>query len=438
MNLVEKYEPKTVSDIIGNNEQIRSLTEIYKKDCYRTTMIIGSNGIGKSTAIKLILKELNIKCKIYDTLLTSNDSLLSELVNLNHNNIVNIMKNNDKKKVVALLVDNFDHINLTSEKQQVYSIITYNIKYKKFPLILISSTYNEKELGVFGEDLLKIKFSYINNQSLLDYLKRIVTLENLEVDDTALSTLVNLCQNDVRRLLYLLQDLVQTFPNTCINNITIEQYIESVDKKSVELNIFESIKEILCSSKNISKVISLYNNEKVLLPLVLQENFFKDVFEKNPKNKLRTIAEVSELISQGDLIETNIYTDQNWLLQDTHCFFSLYKPIKILGDIKTYKSPTEIRYPINFSSELNKTSLKNINRKNISNVNLVFHTNTQNILAMSYILNKLNNSKRHNEIVSLFADYKIDDVWKIVETILKIDKCNKESSVLNSKIRKKF
>ena len=104
----------------------------------------------------------------------------------------------------------------------------------------------------------------------------------------------------------------------------------------------------------------------------------------------------------------------------------------------TYNNPEEIKYPINFSSELNKTSLKNINRKNINNVNNIFKAGVLDILNMSFILNKLISEQKFYEIANMLSEYKYDDILKILEIIIKIDKCNSEISLLNNKTKKKI
>ena len=58
----------------------------------------------------------------------------------------------------------------------------------------------------------------------------------------------------------------------------------------------------------------IYESEKVLLPLMIQENYYKKICaSKNSiKDKLDNIVNISDSISFGDNVETSIYTDQNW------------------------------------------------------------------------------------------------------------------------------
>ena len=81
---------------------------------------------------------------------------------------------------------------------------------------------------------------------------------------------------------------------------------------------------------------------------------------------INNIVNITDSISRGDNIETSIYTDQNWYLQNIHGFYTcLNTSYWINKNNQKYKIPIS---SIKFSSDLNKTSLKNINRKNIINL----------------------------------------------------------------------
>ena len=62
---------------------------------------------------------------------------------------------------------------------------------------------------------------------------------------------------------------------------------------------------------------------------------------------------VTESISRGDVIETNIYTDQNWYLQDIHGFITCAETSYHIN--KYNKIKKKLYYNLSFSSDLNKT-----------------------------------------------------------------------------------
>ena len=140
-------------------------------------------------------------------------------------------------------------------------------------------------------------------------------------------------------------------------------------------------------------------------------------------NKLFQLVKISDSISRGDNIETSIYTDQNWYLQNIHGFYSCLNTSYWIN--KTNNKKLDIK-DIKFSSDLNKTSLKNINRKNINNLlNFIQKKSIEEILIANRIANNLINSKDENIFIKIIRSYKKDLISKDIELFLKIDKTTK-------------
>ena len=91
-------------------------------------------------------------------------------------------------------------------------------------------------------------------------------------------------------------------------------------------------------------------HEKVLLPLMIYENYLSKLNYKKV-NILPTIIKISDLICIGDILETNIYTDQNWYLQSIHGFITT---VSTSFYINKYDN-NSYDIDINFSTDLNKT-----------------------------------------------------------------------------------
>ena len=82
------------------------------------------------------------------------------------------------------------------------------------------------------------------------------------------------------------------------------------------------------------------------------------------KNSINVaLKNVTDSISKGDVIETNIYTDQNWFLHEIHGFYKCARTSYHINKHKpTFKKSSIPYYDMKFSSDLNQTSLKNINK----------------------------------------------------------------------------
>jgi hypothetical protein len=185
--------------------------------------------------------------------------------------------------------------------------------------------------------------------------------------------------------------------------------------------------------------MKLYESEKVLLPLMIHENYLKKILNKT-KNSwesiIHNIVKVSDSLSRGDNIETSIYTDQNWYLQNIHGFYTC---LNTSFWINRYKTKYTLKSDkMKFSSDLNKTSLKNINRKNINNLlKIIPNKSIEEIMYINQLANYLVKNNMEGELITVLQHYKKDITVKEIELFLKIDK-TQDFYTLTSKDKKRI
>jgi hypothetical protein len=123
-------------------------------------------------------------------------------------------------------------------------------------------------------------------------------------------------------------------------------------------------------------------------------------------------------------------------LQNIHGFYTcLNTSFWINKDKFNYKIQNE---DIKFSSDLNKTSLKNINRKNIVNLSKIINNKSnQEILMLNKICNHLIHVNKENELIHILNGYSKEISIKEIELCLKIDKTT-EFNTLASKDKKRI
>ena len=198
----------------------------------------------------------------------------------------------------------------------------------------------------------------------------------------------------------------------------------------------------------------MYESEKVLLPLMIHENYLKKILYKSHNNIstiINNLVDISDSISLGDNIETSIYTDQNWYLQNIHGYYTCINTSYWINKNNYYNIKSD---EIKFSSDLNKTSLKNINRKNINNLlKIINNKSIEEILILNkicnFIINKetlANDKKNKNKstcdknyfnLIKILNSYNKKITIKDIELCLKIDKTS-EFNVLSTKDKKRI
>jgi replication factor C subunit 1 len=428
---INKYKPNNLNEIIGNKNQIKKIEEWLKNiDTLKSMSLIvsGNHGIGKSLTLKYILEENNYIVKIIypnEIKLYRNESDFNDFFNYKNsiNNKIKFTSKNSNRKL-ALIFDETESITLTSEKKFITEIFKMNNKKKLFPLIFISNNQHSKLLNDLKKNCLEVRFIPPANFELQHLIKKILDKENIRIENERIvDLLIEFSQSDIRKLINILQELNYHYNNKVITEDDYNNYIKLSKQKYNELGLFETTLELINSNNTYENINQFYENEKVLLPLMVHENYPKKVLNKSnlkTKDVLDQMIQISDSISIGDNIETSIYTDQNWFLQKIHCFFSCVNTNFWINNSITNNIKID---DIKFSSDLNKTSLKNINKKNINNLTkLLPNKSLEEILYINKISNHLVNTDKVNDIVSILKEYNQDFDIKDIELCIKIDK----------------
>jgi replication factor C subunit 1 len=445
---INKYKPTNVNMIIGNLKQINTFKNWINdlsNSKNQSIIISGNQGLGKTLTIKLILEELNYIVRIINPNEIKDHRILDDFND--YYNFVNsiyskiqLKETNMSKKKIALVFDETENITLTSEKKYIMDIYKENNKTKSFPLIFISNNQHSKLLNDLKKNSSEIVFTNPEISELKQFIKKICFHENIKWDnDNIIDIIIQFAQNDIRRLINLLQELSYHTINNVITTTKLNEFIEKSREKNIDVGLFDSTSRILNNYLDYETIMKLYESEKVLLPLMIHENYLKKILNKTKdswENIIGNIIKVSDSLSHGDNIETSIYTDQNWYLQNIHGFYTcLNTSYHINKKSSTYKIEPE---GIKFSSDLNKTSLKNINRKNIINLSKIINNKSNNeILMLNKICNHLIQENKEGEIIKILNGYNKDISIKEIELCLKIDKTT-DFNTLCSKDKKRI
>ena len=436
---IDKYAPTRTNDIDSNMSiisEIKSwLNNFYKKDSNTCCVILGVHGIGKSLIAKLLVKECNYNDIYFNSYTSKKQDAISSRVMKFYRT-----KSISRKKKYCVIIDESETISLTSEKNAISEMYKENCVKKYFPLIfIITNTQHNK----FISDIMKCSLTFTlerpNFTHLKNLLLKIQKKEQFKFDsEKAIKKLIKFCQYDYRRFLIVLQDIFFTYKNNSkiITYDNIKSFIHSNKKKNQEISLFDATRFALEKYSSFSELQTLYMNEKVLLPLMIHENYINFMFSNyNCRNNdvyIKIMKDVSNSISWGDVIETSIYTDQNWFLQENiHAF---YTTINTSYNLNKYPKNKQEKAKISFSSDLNKTSLKNINRKNISILKQNMpNKNLNDLIYMNNIISNYVINKEYDKVRSIKHAYELN--IKDIEIILKLNKIT-EKITLTSKMKK--
>jgi hypothetical protein len=429
--------------IIGfkNQKQIKKNNR-YMNSC---ALIVGNHGIGKSSLIFTILNEMK-----YDTHIL-NFQKIKQLKNykdlainlIKSNNIFNTISK-QKSKNIVLVIDDIESIISPLEKKLVESLVKNNEENWGFPIIFITNTKHNKFISFIKSNTLLVQLDLPTYSLMLEFLIKLCKNNKMILSNENVAKLIiNHCQQDYRKLLCMLEDLYNIYNNQEITKENVLSYFNFSQKKDINRGIY-STSELLFSNPNldISKRLILYESERTILPLMIQQNYIniliKFIKDKNKLHKL--LKQISISLSQGDVIENYIYRDQSWSLQQVHGFYTCVYPTHMISNnINTKELINNINnyyFNIMFPLDFNRTSIKHINIKNIKNTLINFpNMNIFDIIYIGIIIKKLLDEDNYEKFSNILSRYNISLIG--IQSVIKVCKIkNTKTNIPTTIIRK--
>lgn len=439
-------------DIVGHGKQIKDIKEwlnnykvkninnskkIKKTSDYSCMSIYGNHGIGKTLTSFLVGSELG-----YD-IYTINFSRLSNIKNIDYF----VFKILDKKYIynivtgkkidnVLLIIDNIESLVSPNEFKFIEALINYNQTVKSFPIIFVMDNKHNKFINMIKANTYNIQFMTPSKNNMMQYVFDICQKKSIKIDNqNVLDKIIIQSQNDFRRLLHMLQDIHEQYPKKVITETIIDDYINYTKKKDVNYDIFKRTEMLLeNSSLSINDRLTLYCTEKTLMPLMIHQNYLNYLIKckESPHDILQVVSRISKLLSKSDIIENNIYEDQNWNLQQIHGFLTCVFPTHIISQMNG-GGHDRLCFPV----DLNRTSIKHINNKNIKNSSVKFKDfNIYDIMSTVKIINHLLNANNIEQYKEIVKGYNAD--VSSVQSILKVDKVKNTKIIISPNLNKKI
>ena len=351
----------------------------------------------------------------------------------NTDNIINIFKKQINKKTV-IVIDNLESLLSTNEKSVMVALQKLNDKKWYCPIIFISNGKHSKLLSHFKKTVLCVRFFEPFPSHMKKILDTVAKKENIIVPYSLAHKIVEYAQSDIRRLISILEDFKSSQIGQTLTLVFFNEYINTYQKKDVNIKLHKGAHKLIYEYKGIDECLRYYETEKVLLPLMLHLHYVKCVVNDcgNEKRMFNTVDKISNIISFSDVMENFIYSDQNWTMHELHGIYSC-------GIISYYLHRLKITnitdQTLSFPLDLNKTSIRQINKKNIINADKYFvNMNVFDYIYMTKILYNIVNSDDLFALKRFLGSYNI--TLENIESILKIDKIGKYKTTISAKKKK--
>lgn len=377
-----KYAPTDISQVCGNKGPVTKLMNWLKNwdsnkkmgfkspgrdgtGIYRTVMLSGPPGIGKTTAAHLVAKQFGYDVLEQNASDVRSKSLLNEGVKnaLGNMSVIGYFKNKDNindinGKKLVIIMDEVDGMS-GGDRGGVGQLAQFCRK-TTTPMILICNERNLPKMRPFDRTCLDIQFRRPDANSIKARLMTISIREGFKLDPTIVDKLVQITRGDIRQIINLLSTISMTTKS--IGHDNIKEIAQSWEK-NVALKPFDITHKLLdghiytdlgSNTFTLNDKIGLYFDDFDFTPLMIQENYIHCRPGNLPpgKSPLDMIAEAADSISEGDLVERKIRSsEQLWSLLPLHAVLSSVRPSSKVAGHMTGR--------INFTSWLGQNSRTN-------------------------------------------------------------------------------
>lgn len=224
MKLYEKYRPKKLEDVVGNEEQIESLQkEIDKNGVPQVMLLHGPTGTGKTTIARILANTLDA---------TNN---LTELDSAQFNGVDTIreIRRNSRLKPIGSKhkVYIMDEIhNLTRNAQEAFLKeleTTPNHVY-----YFLCTTNPEKLIAPLKGRCMIYEMQTLESSDMRSLLKRVCKKEKEKVDSKVIQAIAKSSNGHPRNALNILQQVLPVSPK---KRLAIAKKVESIENDSIEL-----------------------------------------------------------------------------------------------------------------------------------------------------------------------------------------------------------
>ena len=340
---LDKYYPQTMSDIIGNQPQIRNL-EVWLDtwdDCIlhghkkeqiktgkkfaknenvnaRAAIVSGPSGIGKTSSVRVLAKtkgyrifELNASDK------RNKDTINNSVGFLMNNTTLSSVDNSTNSKNI-IIMDEIDGMSGNEDKGGIKALIDI-AKKTKVPIIFICNDIYSPKLKSLINYCYDIRFNRPEKRQIVFRLIEICKKEKIFIDNQTLNYIVENFNCDIRQIINYL-DLCSREKKNLSN---LKSNCEDVKKdKSVTVGSFDICKILLNRSEtsklNFGQKLDLFFVDFDLIPSMIYENYILTaIVNNNSPNKAESLSKIIQGLdhmSVGDVIENRMKSQMDWSL----------------------------------------------------------------------------------------------------------------------------
>jgi replication factor C large subunit len=302
---VEKYRPKKIEDIIGNEEAKATFIEWLKskRRSKKAVLLYGPPGIGKTALVNAAAKEFGFITIEMNASDTRSEKAINEIAKPASSYIALDTFSADSKGNL-LFLDEVDGIAGNEDRGGVGAIIKI-VEESRVPVIMAANDPDIDKLRPLKKVCLLIRFQQIRIPLIIALLQKICLIEHLKADFEALEHIAQNSQGDARSAINDLQSLSEE------NHVLTLQDTMTLSSRNKDISMDETLRGFF-SAKSIAEASSLLSRSSVDY-----DDFLLSVSDNLPRRYTdpEELAAAYDFVSQADVFRGRIGTEHWHLLK---------------------------------------------------------------------------------------------------------------------------
>jgi replication factor C large subunit len=305
---VEKYRPKKIEDIIGNEEAKATFVEWLKtkRRSKKAVLLYGPPGVGKTALVNAASREFGFTIIEMNASDTRSEKAINAIAKpaTSYVALDNFTTSQTQGKGNLLFLDEVDGIAGNEDRGGVGAIIKI-VEEARTPVIMAANDPDVEKLRPLKKVCLLVRFQQIRIPLVIALLQKICLLEHVNAEFEALERIAQNSRGDVRSAINDLQSLSEE------NHTLTLQDTLMLSSRNKDISMDDTLRGFF-TAKSIAEVSSLlsYSN-------VDYDDFLLSVSDNLPRRYTdpTELATAYDFISQADMFRGRIGTEYWHLLK---------------------------------------------------------------------------------------------------------------------------
>ena len=304
---VEKYRPKKIEDIVGNEEAKATFVEWLKskRRSKKAVLLYGPPGVGKTALANAAAKEFGFTIIEMNASDTRSEKAINEIAKPATSYIaLDNFSALSKGKGNLLFLDEVDGIAGNEDRGGVGAIIKI-VEESRVPVIMAANDPDIDKLRPLKKVCVLIRFQQIRIPLIIALLQKICLQEHVKADFEALEHIAQNSKGDVRSAINDLQSLVEE------NQVLTLQDTMMLSSRNKDISMDETLRGFF-SAKSVAEASSLLSRSSVDY-----DEFIMSIGDNLPRRYTNPdeLAAAYNFVSQADVFRGRIGTEHWFLLK---------------------------------------------------------------------------------------------------------------------------